>query len=843
MSSSLNSRGSLGAEAPKIEGGTQSQNKVRNETTKENTAKEKEDNCCKVEESTGKVKLKVNKNIQKCEPGDDPLTLSILKTKEKSLSSPAFRRIRALDNEPQADHDGKGSSPRNSQEISQSDAHCKVLFETEFGPEMFSDVKPDESSVLATSSSGVGTSLVSLSNASTGKRSAQEPHDFWNQVVQQVSYIDSTGGSARSSLLLSCAHQIPPGGVSNTEHNVATLPCSEISSYSTQDSSAPSSPHPLSLRLQQHLSFRDQARCGRGKLSRFYSQQESEPAITGGSELRVLQPLLHVNDGNQLTCTSSATGTNDRANLATVWGGGSDTRIIRHPLRRGITLNHANSVAMFSGGGPRRKTSSWEESVSLQRRRSIASREEARGWRDRVLTEETEDAVSAATPTSKEDTPQDLRYYFQHPYLRLFTTYFIIFCNFLLFAEDPISHSHAESVIPMVGNVFSFVLTKYPPEWRWALIKVLMWLLAIVCGLVVGKLFVHNVICGKILRLKMFRDEQGSWIAMFLTVIISIYLFSHVYNLLLWLFYNKPYYYIDSRMGITYASVMKTAACGTWLGDLITALMVTDVMLQDNLYPEWAPAFRNIWRRSNVPRILIFWVGSVLATAVVVTFIVSDFISWDRLNRDFIASTELTRAFFASFILVMDIVIMMQDWDFPHFTTTLHVNLPGFSVATLEWKYAEVHLTGKWFNYGLIFMVMILDLNMWKNQIFYNPARFGQYTGPDDKIRTVNDQELLQTGNRSLWTWENRCKINETTKLPYSANDIVMNSRYLGYPMELKIIAFIPSGIGMILFISIIVLHGRFPNSQSNPSNSKEVTLYTDVTSERIEGLQEGVSV
>lgn len=30
----------------------------------------------------------------------------------------------------------------------------------------------------------------------------------------------------------------------------------------------------------------------------------------------------------------------------------------------------------------------------------------------------------------------------------------------------------AESDVPMVGNVFSFVLTKYPPEWRWSLIKV-----------------------------------------------------------------------------------------------------------------------------------------------------------------------------------------------------------------------------------------------------------------------------------------------------------------------------------------------------------------------------------
>ena len=39
---------------------------------------------------------------------------------------------------------------------------------------------------------------------------------------------------------------------------------------------------------------------------------------------------------------------------------------------------------------------------------------------------------------------------------------------------------------------------------------------------------------------------------------------------------------------------MKVAACGTWFGDLITALIVTDMMLQDNLYPNWAPSVRYV---------------------------------------------------------------------------------------------------------------------------------------------------------------------------------------------------------------------------------------------------------
>ena len=77
----------------------------------------------------------------------------------------------------------------------------------------------------------------------------------------------------------------------------------------------------------------------------------------------------------------------------------------------------------------------------------------------------------------------------------------------------------------------------------------------------------------------------------------------------------------------------------------------------------------------------------------------------------------------------MDLIIVMQDWDFPHFTQTIDVNLPGFSTHILHWKYAKVSVTGKWFNYGIIFLVMILDLNMWKNQIFYKPENYGQYIG------------------------------------------------------------------------------------------------------------------
>ena len=66
--------------------------------------------------------------------------------------------------------------------------------------------------------------------------------------------------------------------------------------------------------------------------------------------------------------------------------------------------------------------------------------------------------------------------------------------NFLVFAEDPVSHSRrgntytfekmnystyqiffsiTEADIPVVGQVFSFVITKYPLDWRYCFLKVL----------------------------------------------------------------------------------------------------------------------------------------------------------------------------------------------------------------------------------------------------------------------------------------------------------------------------------------------------------------------------------
>ena len=80
---------------------------------------------------------------------------------------------------------------------------------------------------------------------------------------------------------------------------------------------------------------------------------------------------------------------------------------------------------------------------------------------------------------------------------------------------------------------------------------------------------------------------------------------------------------------------------------------------QEKLYPSWAVYLRSVWRR-KWHRIIAFWTVWILATIIVATAIATDYLKWDDLNRDFVSTNELSRAFLASVILVMDLLIVMQ---------------------------------------------------------------------------------------------------------------------------------------------------------------------------------------
>lgn len=46
----------------------------------------------------------------------------------------------------------------------------------------------------------------------------------------------------------------------------------------------------------------------------------------------------------------------------------------------------------------------------------------------------------------------------------------------------------------------------------------------------------------------------------------------------------------------------------------------------------------------------------------------------------------------------------------------------------------KIHIHGKWVNYSVLLSVMVLDLYQWKNQIYYQPQDYGQYTDTEGKF-------------------------------------------------------------------------------------------------------------
>ncbi|KAK6973795.1 transmembrane protein 117 [Biomphalaria glabrata] len=421
----------------------------------------------------------------------------------------------------------------------------------------------------------------------------------------------------------------------------------------------------------------------------------------------------------------------------------------------------------------------------------------------------------------------DFRYHFQHPYFRMFTAYFVTFCNFLIYAEDPVAHSRSECNIPVIGNDFSFVFMKWFPN-SWSVLKAFMWFSGIIVGLIAGKVIFHTFLFNHLLRLKMFHDDKGTWMTMFLSTVLSVFIFSYLYNALLMIGgdHTAPYA-ISTYMGITNSAFMKAAATGTWCGDFFTAWMVTDIMLQEKLYPGWATLARKWWN-TNMNRIIVFWIAVSMCSFIVLFVIATDYINWDRLNHDFLHSNELSRSFLASFILVLDITIVMQDWDFPHFVGAIDIKLPGVNASHVRFKipkllrkleYWHIHISGKWFNYGILFIVILLDLNMWKNQMFYAPYDYGQYIDDYGRIYTVLDSFSLNNANKSILTFYYRnSTINPDTGNVYALADTRMNSRYNGYSLGLKGLAFVPSLAIFLIFGLMVAIYGRRPKpTQENP--------------------------
>ncbi|XP_057311740.1 transmembrane protein 117-like [Hydractinia symbiolongicarpus] len=408
--------------------------------------------------------------------------------------------------------------------------------------------------------------------------------------------------------------------------------------------------------------------------------------------------------------------------------------------------------------------------------------------------------------------PKSFKYYFQHPNLRLLIACTVTILNFYIFAEDPVSHSVTNCHISLIGDIYSMIFANYPPN-GYSAVKVCLWLFAIIFSIIVGKIFIHYwLFCCK-LKLKLFSKEgQGSWMLVFLFTLCVVFYQSAIFNAVLILEGSEmDQYHSTDNMHIKNKTFMKMAAIVTWLGDFITAWMVLDMMLQEKKYHHWMRPVRRWWQ-TGYNRVIAFWLVCLAMTIVVVVGITTDFVNWDGINRGMVSTNELSRSFLASFILIFDLVIIMQDWDFPHFCCTTDVKLPGVHSNELSIALPaccvvnnpEVQISGKWFNYGILLVVMILDLYKWKTQIMYEPFEYGQYVNKEGKIFTVTNKTFLAIADRKMLTYEYRWNNTNHNGTVLGTLDHMTLSMYNGYPVALKGIAFIPSILAFFVFIYLV---------------------------------------
>lgn len=102
---------------------------------------------------------------------------------------------------------------------------------------------------------------------------------------------------------------------------------------------------------------------------------------------------------------------------------------------------------------------------------------------------------------------------------------------------------------------------------------------------------------------------------------------------------------------------------------LFLKFRVLDLVLshQQRRYRCWVKDLRYFWRNGKL-RIIAFWFITTTTAVVSVIAVSLDFLKWDSMNKNLPSSNEVSRSFLASFIIVCDLVIIMQVR--PHFLGT-----------------------------------------------------------------------------------------------------------------------------------------------------------------------------
>eukprot|EP00658_Telonema_sp_P-2_P061442 TRINITY_DN50145_c0_g1_i2.p1 TRINITY_DN50145_c0_g1~~TRINITY_DN50145_c0_g1_i2.p1 ORF type:complete len:449 (-),score=106.48 TRINITY_DN50145_c0_g1_i2:109-1455(-) len=430
-----------------------------------------------------------------------------------------------------------------------------------------------------------------------------------------------------------------------------------------------------------------------------------------------------------------------------------------------------------------------------------------------------------------------LWWWVRHPWCRLVFASLIFILDFLYYAEDPIVHAHLDIELPVFGQALTMLISRWPSTPGLVSLKIGLGVVTTLLGCVIGRQVVHHWLLRDKLRINMFEEADGSWTVMLITAVLMLWLVSYPYNTIAG--DDEPE--VSSNIGLRSFEFGVVAQMCTWLGDLWTWIVVLDSMLQDRVsYPDWCNGWpKGTWAKIRAPAC---WVLAIAPTAVCFTLLVlndadgGEDSGWEAASS---GSSEHQRCLLVSCVIFVDVVILVQDWEFPSFDSAVDIKLPGFDSTEIdfqacgcckesrlykwldEWGFFRIQISGKWVAYGPLMVILLLDLNAARNQVTYDPVNFGQYPGPEDKIWTIIDSEsldVLYDGldaiDPSVITFSARMG-NATVAAGLS--DVEMSSRYEDESYGIKLPGLLP-GLSMfpVLFLLICCLLYTSPSPRDS---------------------------
>lgn len=409
----------------------------------------------------------------------------------------------------------------------------------------------------------------------------------------------------------------------------------------------------------------------------------------------------------------------------------------------------------------------------------------------------------------------NFQFYWRHPALRLLFVMVLWLLDMYIFGEDPTTYSKTPCRIGGIGHIVNVFFPTSEDTVPWILLRIIL-----VTTFLLGGVFFAKILKSRLaLRFEMFTYKGSYFIITAAVLVIDLVLCAKVYNWIRWKVLCNSYAapcacedvkcggYISNDLHIRNDTFAHLTQCGAFIADTLAVFSVLDLILQDDSVYRLGSGLNisGFWERH---RTHLLW-GSfsvVMLLGVPSIFLSHKALATYQQGNSVTHRSNVGRMVVAGCLFVVDLCIVTQDLDFPHFENSLEVMLLGTNIA----------FEGSFINYIMVFVSMLLDLNCLYTHGWYRPSDYGQYYVTDRRLCNLKNTSMYRqvdcSSERCPWIrldpklWNNRTECEDPK--------LLLGSRY--HPEIVKYryyLAIVPILTGIIIFCSLFRLAGRSPQN------------------------------